>query len=573
MKTNIWIYGLLLLFLATGCEKEIDNEPYTDETDVTVRENDNMDDDQVPEGYFVAKFSPSTSSTTTRAAITGQDSRVQHVHYIVYKSTGEFVKEKVLLSTPGSTSWPLAAVKDTLPIGSYKAVFLGNVEKTLFPYDTQAETGLYNDILLNYQMSYDDARIELPPAEFSNNTEYYWANVEFSDTDPNPYVLLQRIIGSVEMKRELINAQDALDMLVDNIMAQVNAGDIIQNTVDAVLTDSLVAVLEPVFDDIFAVLDPLNLSIDIPIIGERGVLDGLLNTLAGILDGIINPISKALVVPLTNALNEWVLQELVSQLGTVLTGNADKNALLEYLGSILNPWNNALAHSVVISIDNYPKAIDFGLNTKDIYEGTQNFQLGFTGDISESRFITLKNFAGSYDIGEIKVAGVGLVSGLVVDGVVDDFLLKGSLVDINDPLQITDSEANRRYMSSYSLLDLNTKQSVDDSESNLTLTVKLGEVLNLDDVLGGVLGGILDPVMELLGTVVDLLDNPLIGAIPIVGEAPGIINGLTGSLQTNIIDGLKELRITIELPINVSLLGIDNLALTGSWSEPVPILD
>ncbi len=561
MKTNIWIYGLLVLLLVAGCEKEMYDEPYAGQGDVSGQGNNNTYNDQVPEGYFVARFIPSTFSTTTRAAVNGQDSRVQHIRYIVYKSTGEFVKEKVILSTAGPVEWPLPMVKDTLPYGEYKAVFLGNVESTLFPYKTEENgSDRYADVLSNYQTSYSDARITLPPAEFSDNTEYYWANVDFSDTNSNPSVLLQRIIGSVQMKRVLIDGRDALNMLLANVVAQINEGDLIQNTVEGVLTDSLTAVLDRIVGGVIETLTPLNYDI-----GLVGVLDDLIEEVTGLVDALLNPLVQELLGPVVEILNDLLLQALVDQLASTLDANNDEHGLVAHLGEILNPWNVATARYAVVSIDDYPKAIDFDLDPIETYPDGQKFLYGFnTEDYAAERHITVQTFAGSYHINEIAVAGVGLVSGLVVDGLVDDFLLTGALVDVDDPLQINGSEANRRYLSEYSLASLGTQQDLRDGPgSNLTLTVSIGKIANVDGILGGILGPVLGSVLGLVGDLVILLETTL-SWIPIVGNIVEALTDLLG-LNDQMLTALKNLDLIITLPINISLLDIDQLSVSGSW--------
>ena len=78
----------------------------------------------VPDGYFDGTVSAGYGGGDTRTPVTGTDSRVRHLRYVIYKSTGEFVKEKVVLNTTDAApSWPMAALKDTLPKGQYTAVY------------------------------------------------------------------------------------------------------------------------------------------------------------------------------------------------------------------------------------------------------------------------------------------------------------------------------------------------------------------------------------------------------------------------------------------------------------------
>ncbi|SBW03697.1 hypothetical protein [uncultured Dysgonomonas sp.] len=248
MKTNILLYSILTLILLVSC----DNRETDDLIDIDKKETPTSNS-KVPEGHFVVNFVTSTFDIQTKAAVSGPDGRVQHIRYIIYKSTGEYVKEKIVLSpAQGIPTWPLAVVRDTLPKGNYSVVFLGNIEKTLFPYSTSSSSQNYAEVLTNYKGSYSDARIILPPAEFTDRTEYYWANVAFSDTNPNPNILLQRIIGAAKLERVFLDGQDALNQLVNNIVTQIGYKNIIRTTVQGALPGLLRAVIGPILGNAVA---------------------------------------------------------------------------------------------------------------------------------------------------------------------------------------------------------------------------------------------------------------------------------------------------------------------------------
>lgn len=354
------------------------------------------------------------------------------------------------------------------------------------------------------------------------------------------------------MKRVFIDAEDALNGLLANIVAQVNEGDLIQNTVDGILPglieDALNTVLGPIIGDLEEnkpsfLLDPLNL------------VGGLIDAVTGLLDSLLNPLVDGLVGPIVTALNDLLLEELVKQLGVALTGNADKDGLITYLGVLLNPWNNATARYAVVSVENYPKSIDFDLNPVDVYSSAQLRYSFNTTDISQERHISLKTFAGSYQVNQIDIVGAGLVSGLVVDGAIDEFLLTGMLVNVDDPLAVNGTGSNRRYESSYAFLGLGTQNSSDVTDQ-LVLELRIGDIANIDGILGGIVGPILGPVLGLVGGVLEIL--------PIVGD---LLDGLEDSL----ISAIKDLTIRVELPLNVSLLDINNLRVSGGWSPISPI--
>lgn len=524
MKTNIMLLNIfLLLFILNSCDTQ---EIKIAEDALSKEEEDESTNPNLPEGYFEVRFATSVNNTQTKAPVSGVDSRVQHIQYIIYKSTGEYVKEKtILVPSQGAPSWPLAAIKDTLPNGEYRVVFLCNVEKTLFPYASESSPENYADILTDYQTVYSNGRIHLPPAEFANNTEYYWDNVEFSNTSPNPAILLQRIIGSAKLERVFVDGQSALDSLVYNIVTQIGYKNIIRNTVDNILPGQLRNVISPI-------LGTFNIT-----------------GLVGRVDSLVNPLVDVLVEPLTDTLYNLLLEELVAQIGNTLVGNSDKQALIDYLGDILNPWNNSTASNTVVSIRDYPKSIDFDLNVTDIYPGINQFMYGFNTDsIHRDRHILLKNFNSIYDVRKIDVVGAGLVGGVVVDQVIDEFLLAGSFVDINDSIQVIGDKTNRRYQSKYSLAALRLKSYTlqTDGAHSLTLSVKIGDIANIDNILNTTLTGALNVVADLLGPIVGTALRLIISTIVLALNAP-----------------IKN--ITVSVPINLPLLGIDNLEVSGSW--------
>lgn len=506
MKTTLLLIvsGWMLLTLS-GCEK-------TEDTLLLPPEKEEQAPDEgnnvsgIPEGYFVISFSPSTGAST-RDAINGTDTRVRHLRYLIYKTTGEFVKEKVVLKTTDAIpTWPLAAMKDTLPKGNYTAVFLANIEKTMFPIPQPGSGPTYADVLTNYQTTFANARIVLPNAEFTNASEYYWAKVPFSNTNTQPYVLLQRIISQLKLHRNLVDAQQALDKLIYNIVNQIGYKNLIRTTVQGLLPG--------------LVTNAMDLGLGNTVYAVVGGLDKAVNLVVGVL-----------VEPVTNALYAKLLQQLVNQIGLALTGNANQSGALAGLDALLNPWNGSQANTAVVTLRNFPKTMDFNLTVKDYYAGDQKFRFTFTGLTSSynEKNILIKGFNGVFDVRKINVIKQGLISGLLIDGVIDNsLLLNGTFVDINDPIQAT-VVSNRRYKSDYSLIDLGLKSYTQQTDGNhsLTLSVKLSEIPNLNDILVGI---------------------PLLGPI---------INGAVKLLLGNI---------TVSVPLNLPLLGVDNLTLSGVWS-------
>lgn len=464
---------------------------------------------EIPDGYFEAIFSPK-ESPDTRAAISGSDSRVRSIRYVVYKSTGEYVKEKTVLKTTDAIPvWPLNSLRDTLPKGAYTAVFLANMDKTQFPISGTGGTS-YADILTNYQTTRANARINLPGSDFTDSSEFYFASVSFSDAAPQTSVLLQRIITMLNLRRVFVDAQTALNSLTNNIVTQIGYKNIIRNTVQGALPGLLKTAM------------------------DLGTVGNAVYAAVGGLDAAVNLVVGALVQPVTDALYNLLLQQLVNEIGRTLSGNATQEGALGVLGSLLNPWRGSDASYALVTIHNFPKAMDLDLNVAETYSGNHRFRYSFTatpGTTNSEKDILIRGFHGLFDVREIHVAKPGLISGLLVDDVIDgSLLLNGAFVNITDPIQAT-VETNYRYRSDYSFVSLGLKSYAQQTDGNhsLTLSVKLSNIANLDGILGGI------PVL-----------GPLLNAT---------IKGLIGN-------------VTVSVPVNLPLLGVDNLSLSGGWKTP-----
>lgn len=495
MKTFILVWvGLLPLLLFAACEKE---ELVPVETEKPAETPDDGGSGVVPEGYFVVTFS--SESGMTRTPVSGLDGRVRHLRYLVYNESGAFVKEKeVLPLTTGTTTWPLPAIRDTLPRGVYTAVFLANTDKNLFPYPIAGGAQGVADVFFNYKGQMSDARIVLPNGPFPDTSEYYEAKVSFSPTTPNPYIVLQRIIGMFKVHRNFVDAQTALNQLVNNIVTQIQYKNYIQTTVGGTAPGSLRYLLK-----------------QIPALS--------------LLDATVNAVADALLIPVTNALYDILLQQLVNQIGMALTGNTTQQGALSGLGVLLNPWVGDSARTAIVSINNFPKSVDLNNNVIDYYSGVNRFRFNFTGGtVYDEKDILIRGFHGSFDVRRISAIRDGLISGFLIENTIDGpLLLNGAFIDITDPVT-ANVETNRRYKADYSFLDLRLKSYTQQTDGNhsLTLNVKLGNIANIDGILGGI---------------------PLLG---------GILNLVLAPIK----------NITISVPVNLPLLGVDNLSVSGSWS-------
>lgn len=343
-----------------------------------------------------------------------------------------------------------------------------------------------------------DARIVLPSGPFSDTSEYYEAKVSFSPTTPNPYIVLQRIIGMFKVHRNFVDAQTALNQLVNNIVTQIQYKNYIQTTVGGTAPGSLRYLLK-----------------QIPALS--------------LLDATVNAVADALLIPVTNALYDILLQQLVNQIGMALTGNTTQQGALSGLGVLLNPWVGDSARTAIVSINNFPKSVDLNNNVIDYYSGVNRFRFNFTGGtVYDEKNILIRGFHGSFDVRRISAIRDGLISGFLIENTIDGpLLLNGAFIDITDPVT-ANVETNRRYKADYSFLDLRLKSYAQQTDGNhsLTLNVKLGNIANIDGILGGI---------------------PLLG---------GILNLVLAPIK----------NITISVPVNLPLLGVDNLSVSGSWS-------
>lgn len=515
MKRIPYILISFILALFTLSCSQYDNEPNNpgNGNNNTTGEGE-QEEKLIPTGHFEVNFK---ADPTTRAAITGSDGRIRDLRYIVFKSTGEFVKEKrIVTPASGTQTWPIAHFRDTLPKGSYRAVFVGNAEKTLFPYSTQSNPTNYNDVLSGYQSGYSSARIIMPNTEFTSTTEYYLSNVTFSDSSNNPYIILQRIISSTTLHRNLIDAQVGLNKLINNINvnAALKAGLRIQvgNTLTALIRAKL----------------------------DLGDLGNAAYNVVGGLDGVVNALAATLLDPVTDALYTQLVQKLTTQLGIELAatgGGSGSTDALTILASVLNPWTISNATHAVVSINNFIKSVDFDLNVKENFTGIQKFKYKFTSGSNgyADKSIVIKNFGGLLDIRKVNVASNGIIAGIIIDNGVDGpYLLSGKFFDINDQMSLT-TQANEKYTRNYNTLDvkLQTYALLSDQAHTVALSVQLSAVPGIDNLVKAI---------PLLAPIVSL---PLI--------------------NTLILAPLKT--ILVNANVNLPSLSLANLAITGGWQD------
>lgn len=510
-----WLGAFVLSsFLLGGCSKE--------DTDTLFEQAGDTPAGSVKEGYFDVTFfanQPGEGAPGTRAAITGSSERVQTLMYILYRKdesgTYQYVKHVTLFrpenySVPEEHWWPYEAIKETLPNDDYRVVFLGNLDSNLFT--GQGSTAILSDYR---NTAYGEARIRMPqtgPTAFTNTNMFYMAKADFNQDTSDVDILLQRIVTQHEYQREFVDVNKALSGLVDNIAKEIKEKQLTTDIVKGLLNNAL--------------LEPIK---KIPLID-------VLTALLGGVTKVVDAIAAGLTGDLIEALNEVLLQELLTCLESSLKtqgGNAD----LLGLSNLLNPWS--ISPSADIS-GKFVSSVDFDLNKQsgDINTVTwENIKMQVVSgeEVSKTRYLSVTLLNGDNLVEKIDIKKEGLV-GPIVDGVVDDAALYGRLINIENDLEYMASP-NIKYHTDYALLNLTLDNygTSDDSEQ-LHLTGKLDSALVTEALLEELLGP--------LGSVASNLLTPLFNTV------------------TKVLD-----ETTFALDIKLPNLGIQNIVIEGGW-EP-----
>lgn len=604
---NIFMASLVVAGSAylASCSKDSEVENIIDEVeDVTTPGTEEED------GYFIATLSSGLYNPITRAAISGKSSRVQSLRYIIYKKdqNGKYQyfedplnqNDKYLFGESGkiengpSVMWPYKPLSVKLSNGDYKFVFLGNMNEKQF---VKGETTNV-PIVTNYNGTYTDARINLPTVkgfyekaitEGSSDKEsnfFYWDTVEVSTSHPNAEVLLQRIVSKFEMSRETLASEDG------STARKAVLNSVSKNLIDYLQTDQVLTEL---------------------IQGElRKVTIPLFEQLH------INDLDKMLISPLLNAVANSVdktmlLQALIPQIDGILKMNEGESLL--GLNALLNPWGSNAEYAIV-GFNKFTKAVNFDNKPVEFYEATPEsvpcFAYPMTPGsevVGSKTYLEMYGLNGEWDIKRIDATDGthSLIAGQVIDQTVDRWILPGCLHDADANLKYNFG-ANKPYHAVYSAAALNVYP-IDPNRSNaqmgnLSITLDLGEILNLEEILNGkieeissnkmtgeyekeidklkkdltigsvvtdllkgvlgLVGGILDTVVGALTqhTVGDILDKVVFKALETLGVAgqDGLVNRIVGTL-------CPKGGITIKLPLNISLLDTENLEVSGGWTR------
>ena len=518
MKTFLFksiLYSALATFTLTACNNNDTewqpNSPTQEETEAGV-----------PAGHFRATFFPQQAQTggNSRAVVQGSSEQIQSLVCLIYQKQADgtylYNTEQSVITytgtageniTPQTYQWPLQqSVSFTLPKGDYKAVFVGNVDKNLFANQND------NAILTDYQGDMANARINMPekgPFGFNQYNMYYLCVVDFSQANPSPNVLMQRIMANNVYGRNMVDTNNAIPMLVNNLVKEIRQNDLTTDVVKALLRSSLLNALSKATG---------------------------LEAIAGGLTHVVDRLVNLLLGDVVEMLNKVLLEEVKNRLTAALKGENDPNKSLLGLNYILNPWTTAKA--VNVTYKSFPKSIDFNRNCRSYYPETKWENIPITHNNNLGTFSVI-GLCGQAQLKEINVSETKSYTELLAPilNKVDQTVLNGLLVNIHVPLQYT-QQSNLQYKTTYELVNLTLSDFKDypDGES-LKLTLKLTDVVKVEEL-----------VEKLLG------DNIL----------TNIVGGLTDKLLQPLVDALKTVVIE-KLDIHLPGLNLSNIVVNGSW--------
>ena len=487
-----------------GCEKDDTLDANRSET---VNENSS---DTVKDGYFTATLIPGIGNDMqSRAAIKGISNRIQTLRFMLFKKgdNGVYTRftdypeynnnediENVIEYTSNankSHEWPLTkSVQLSLPVGDYKVVFFGNMDIQQFDGQNSEEI-----IQLN-SGRFEDVRINMPvggPLAFLPNLNtgsgqyqnlYYLATADFNQTNPNPQILLQRLVTQSTFSRDFIDTDDAVGKLAQSIVDQVNDEQLLSDIVEGVLRTELTGALTGDLAEGLVLVD---------------VVDALVNVLLG---DILTLVNDALLQQVTGLLNK-----------SLFAGGTDSP-----LYTLLNPWSKLekvdASMDIVTSIDlnRVPQSIEHNKLLEGISLNKSN---------NKAPYFTVTLLNGTYKLNSAKVTDDGQTLLRPFLGALDDSLLAGLFINLCTPISY-ETGNNLQYSTNYDLLRLKLVDDTYSQTENITVNVEdLQTIINLEglteSLLGhGLLGNltkdviekIVDPVVKrLLGKENSLLKN------------------------------------------------------------------
>lgn len=528
-----WAACLAMVSLVfSGCEKDDALDANRSEI---VNENSS---DTVKDGYFTATLIPGIGNgMQSRTPVTGNSNQIQALRFMLFKKGDDEVYtrftdypeynnggiENVIKYTKYTNQdwrWPLIkSVQLSLPVGDYKVVFFGNMDIQQFDGQNSGEI-----IQLN-SGRFEDVRINMPdggPLAFLPNLNtgsgqyqnlYYLATADFNQTNPNPQILLQRLVTQSSFSRDLIKTEDAVGQLVQSIVDQVNDEQLLSDIVEGVLRNELTG----------ALTGPLTGITDV-VLGD--VVDALVNVLLG---DILTLVNDALLQQVTGLLNESLL---ASGTGSPLY-------------TLLNPWsqltkvNASMDIVTIIDLNRVPRKIE----TKEI----NNILLNKPEGAAPYFTVTLLN--GTYKLNSARVTDDEQTLLRKTIGALDNSLLAGLFINLCTPISY-ETGNNLQYSTNYDLLRLTLVDDTYSQTENITVSLNnLEKIINLEGLTESLLGhgllgnlteevvkSIVQPVVDrLLGKESSLLNNGIGIKLPNLALGNITLEGRWG--MTNVSDG------------------------------------
>lgn len=515
-----WAACLAMVSLVfSGCEKDDALDANRSEI---VNENSS---DTVKDGYFTATLIPGIGNgIQSRTPVRGTSNQIQALRFMLFKKgdNGVYTRftnypgynngdiENVIEYTSNankSTYWPLTqSVQLSLPVGDYKVVFFGNMDKRQFDGKNSEEI-----IQLN-SGRFEDVRINMPeggplaflPTLSSSNEKYqnlfYLATADFNQTNPNPQILLQRLVTQSTFSRDLIDTNDAVGKLAQSIVDQVNDEQLLSDIVEGVLRNKLTDAL-------------------------TGKLTGLTGPL---LENVVDVLVNALLGDILTLVNDALLQQVTDLLNTSLLAGSANSPLY----TLLNPWSKLekvdASMDIVTSIDlnRAPCTIE----TKEI----ENILLTKPGEAAPYFTVTLLN--GTYKLNSARVTDEDQTDLRSALGALDNSLLAGLFINLCTPISY-ETGNNLQYSTNYDFLKLKL---YDERLTGQNITVKVDDletIPNIEGIVNSLLGD------GILGNLVDIATDDLVQPI------------------LNSIEALLNEGIGISLPD----LALGNITLEGRW--------
>lgn len=505
-----------LLFVA-GCSKDsFQTESGSD--------NASRPEDTSKDGYFVATFFPGIGDQLTKSPIYGSTTRIQSLKYLLFRKSDDGVYNyvensmtEVFSYEPGvfqSYVWPLEIpVKSVeLPYGEYKVVFVGNMASNQFSEQNSEILTVGTD------RTFESVRINMPqagPAAFSEEkcNLYYMATADFSNLEPNPQIMLQRVVSRSTFSRELVNTNQAVDDLIQSVVDQVSEGQLTSDVLEGLLTTKLTSVLSPI------------LGITAPV---TTIVDRLVNILLGDLVVLLD-------------------QSLLDQVTGLLESTLKAGATVEYtnLDVLLNPWSYVNSVDIDMTL---PESID--LNRKVC---SYRKQVGVNVPVIKEdsgvkvaphfSYITLN---GDFTLGKADVnTDYHLLQPAL--SALDGNILGGLLINIRTSIAYP-QESNLAYSTMYDLLRLKLADDTQNGEQLAVDADSLKSILDVTKITESILGD------GILSSLVGLLVNDV---------AQAVVDALLGSTE----DIYKEGGLLHTLDIHLPNLAIGNISAEGRWGN------